>query len=457
MTLSLKNNKYFNDEAKQFYKSLFVIVTPIVLQNLITAAVSSADVIMLGFVNQTAIAAASLASQVQFILLMFFTGLASGLVMLTSQYWGKKDERSIRTLMGIALRISSVAGFCFFLTTFFFPRQLMFVFTNDLNLVQAGAEYLRVVSISYFFLSISQVFQGVLRSLEHVRTVTCITFIALGLNILLNAVFIFGLFGAPKLGLFGVALATSIARGIEVVISILSAKRIKEVNLNLGTIFLRNKLLLLDFLKYSLPAIGNEFVWGAGWATYSVILGHLGEDIVAANSVVSVVRNLASVLCFGMAYGGAILLGKQIGSNDLEFAKRNASRLVASTIFAGFLGAMLLLALKPVLPLIAPLSEGAAHYRDLLLYINCFSLFGASINTVLICGTFRAGGDSKFGFLLDCISMWCVSVPIGFFVAFVLKLPPIWVYIILYLDEFEKMYFVVRHYKKRTWLKNITR
>ena len=167
---------------------------------------------MLGLVSQTAIASVSLASRVQFLLAMFFTGLSSGLIMLTAQYWGKKDSESIRTLMGIALRISSVAGIIFFLLTFFCSRQLMLIFTDNTNLIENGALYLRTVSISYFCLSISQVFQALLKSLEHVKTVTCITFLALGLNIILNATFIFGLFGAPKLGLFGVALATTIAR-----------------------------------------------------------------------------------------------------------------------------------------------------------------------------------------------------------------------------------------------------
>lgn len=461
--MSLEKKEIFNIsdtklESKQFYKSLYVIVLPIVLQNIISAAVSSADVIMLSYVNQTAIAAASLASQIQFIMFMFYTGLSSGLVMLTSQYWGKKDEHSIRTLMGIALKMSGSIGFLFFVLTFFVPKQLMLIFTDDLRLVEYGAEYLRVVSVSYFFLAISQVFQAVLRSLEHVKTVTCITFVALGLNIFLNAVFIFGLFGAPKLGLFGVALATTIARAVELVISVFLGHRIKDVKLDLKTVLLKNPVLFHDFIKYSFPAIGNEIVWGAAWATYSAILGHLGEDIVAANSVVGILRNLGGVFCFGMAYGGAVLIGKEIGEQQMELAKRNSSRLIKVTAVAGVVGALIMVALKPTLPYLAKnLTEGAAYYRDILLYVNCFSLIGAAINTGMICGTFRAGGDSKFGLYLDFFCMWCFSVPLGFFVAFVLKLPPLWVYIILYLDEFEKMPFIIWHYKKGKWLKNITR
>lgn len=451
------NTQRLSIESKEFYKALAVIVAPIAIQNLISSACNSLDVVMLGSVGQTAIAATSLANQVQFILMLFFVGLGSGLSMLTSQYWGKKDYKSIQTLMGTALRVSCSVGFIFCAATFFFPRAIMSLITNDANLIEVGSLYLRTVSFAYFLLSVSQVYHAVLKSTEHVKTVTIITFIALGLNLFLNAVFIFGLFGVEKMGVFGVAIATVIARSVEFIICVIFSLRVKEVKIRLANIFLRNRLLSKDFIVYSLPAVGNEFVWGAAFATYSIILGHLGEDIVAANSVVNVVRNLASILCFGMAYGGAILLGKQIGEGDLEKVKRNGRRLIKSTIFAGFLGGLAMIALQPILPLIAELSEQASSYRNYLLYINSYSLLGASINTVLICGIFRAGGDAKFGFILDTIAMWAVSIPLGLISAFVLKLPPLAVYFILYLDEFEKMPVVIAHYFKGNWLKDITR
>lgn len=444
-------------EAKTFYKSLINVVGPIAIQNLIAAAVSSADVIMLGFVGQTAIAASSLAGNIQFMLIMVATGTSSGLIMLAAQYWGKKDVESIRTLHGIALRVSVVFGFIFSFAAMFFPHLLMKIFTDDTTLISTGSKYLRSVSLSYLLFSVSQVFQAGFKSIERVKIVTIMTTTALSLNIFLNAVFIFGWFGLPKMGIVGVGLATTIARFIEFVFCLIYAKTQKDVKFRLSNVFRSKKVLTLDFIKFSLPALGNELVWGSAFAMYSVILGHLGEDIVAANSVVSTLRQLCCVLCFGMAYGGAVVLGKTMGSGDLALAERNAKRLIITTLASGLLGSILIICLKPVLPLIAELSESAAHYRDLLVYINSFSIFGAAVNTVLICGVFRAGGDSKFGFIIDLISMWFVSVPLGLIAAFVLKLPPIWVYFILYLDEFEKMPIVVIHYLRKKWLRNITR
>ena len=440
-------------EAKNFYKSLFHIVGPMAIQNLIVAAVTSADVIMLGYVGQTAIAASSLAGQIQFIIVMVATGLSSGLVMLAAQYWGKKDVQSIKILHGAALRISASFGIVFTIGAMFFPKLLMKIFTNEEPLIKEGARYLRAVSLSYLFFSISQIFQAGFKSIERVKSVTIITTVALLLNIGLNAVFIFGF----KMGIIGVGIATTIARFIEMVLCIIYARTQKDVSFKISNIFTFNKVLNIDFIKFSLPALGNELVWGAAFATYSVILGHMGEDIVAANSVVNVIRQLASIMCFGMAYGGAVVLGKTMGSGDMELAERNAKRLVRSTILAGVAGSILLLCCFPIMPLLAELTPAAAHYRDLLMFINAFSITGAAINTVLICGIFRAGGDAKFGFIMDCISMWVVSVPLGLLAAFVFKLPPIWVYFILYLDEFEKMPVVVIHYLKKGWLKNITR
>lgn len=450
-------NLKISQEGKAFYKSLFNVVWPVAIQNLISAAVSSADVIMLSFIGQTAIAAASLAGNVQFILIMFATGISSGLVMLAAQYWGKKDLESIRTLHGIALRISIVFGAIFSLAAFFFPVFLMKIFTDDENLIEAGSKYVKAVSVSYLCFAISQIFQAGLKSVERVKIVTIITTTTLGLNIFLNAVFIFGLFNAPKLGMVGVGIATSVSRIVEILFCCVYSYRQKDVKFRFSNIFRRKKVLAFDFFRFSMPALGNELVWGSAFVVYSAILGHLGEDIVAANSVVNVLRNLGSILCFGLAYGGAIVLGKTMGSGALEVAQRNAVRLIKATVISGVLGSVLMYCMRSVLPRLAELSAQATYYSKILLIINCFSIIGAAINTVLICGIFRAGGDSKFGFIMDCVVMWGFSVPLGLLCAFVFKLPPLWVYFVLYLDEFEKMPAIIVHYLKKGWLKNITR
>lgn len=446
-----------NTEAKTFYRALIRVVGPIALQNLISATVNSADVIMLGYLGQTEIAASSLANQVQFILFMLYTGISSGLVMLAAQYWGKKDLNSLKTLFGIAMRISGTVGLLFACLSCFGSRFIMSILTNEEHLIETGAVYLRAVGLSYLFQSFAQIFQAGFKSIERLKVVSVMSAVTLILNVVLNAAFIFGLAGLPKLGIMGVGIATTIARVIELLMYTVYAYGQKDVKFTFGCISRFNGLLTKDFIRFSLPAIGNELVWGLAFSAYSVILGHLGEDIVAARSIVNVIFNLAAILCFGMAYGGAVVLGKTMGAGDMELAERNAKRLVRSSILTGVIGGISIILMKPLLPYISELTETATYYSHVMIYVYAASIVGAATNTVFICGVFRAGGDARFGLILDSIVMWLVSLPLGYISAFVLKLDPIWVFVVLYMDEFEKMIPIIIHYCKKGWLRNITR
>lgn len=440
-----------------FSRNLLRLAVPIVLQNLVTTAVSSADVIMLGFVSQDALAAGSLASQIMFILNLVYSGISSGVIMLAAQYWGKQDTLTIERIMGIGMQISILISTVFFILAFFFPALLMRIFTNDMQLVSTGIPYLKIVSFSYLFMSISQVYLCTMRTIERVIFATAANASALLLNILLNAVFIFGLLGAPKMGIAGVALATTIAREIEFIICMLDALKFKTIRFRPSTIFERHKLLFADFMKYSLPAFGNEVSWGLAFSMYSVIMGHLGSDIVAANAVVVVARNLGTVACFGIANAGAILLGKSIGAGRMETVKADASKFCKITFISGMIGGIFIFLLRPLFMNMADLTATAQGYLNIMLFINMYYVLGQAMNTAVICGVFRSGGDSKWGFICDTIDMWGYAVPIGFFTAFVLKLPPMWVYFIICTDEFVKIPFVYKHYKSYKWLKNITR
>ena len=277
------------------------------------------------------------------------------------------------------------------------------------------------------------------------------------LNILLNAVFIFGLFGAPKLGAKGVAIATAASRIIELIGCIIVSLFNKDIKLNPAYLFIRNKLLFKDFVRLSLPAAGNDVAWSVAFSMYSVILGHLGSDAVAANSFVVVVRNFGTVLCFGTASAGGILLGNVMGAGDMEHAKTYASKLMKLTVITGVIGGALVLAVTPFVLYFADLSDTAMHYLKYMLLINTYYIMGTAVNTTLIAGVFRAGGDSRFGLICDTIDMWCYAVPLGFIAAFVFKLPVLVVYFLLCTDEFVKWPWVIKHYRSGKWLKNITR
>ncbi len=444
-------------ENKAFYRSLASLVIPITIQNFITNAVNSADVFMLGYVGQTELSAVSLANQFQFLLSGFFFGISSGVVMLASQYWGKKDTNSIQAVMGIATKIAFAITFILALGAVVMPETLMRIYTNDETLVAIGASYLSIVGVSYVCMSFSQVYHCTLRSMERAQLSTVISSIALVLNVILNAVFIFGIGGAPRLGVIGVAIGTTAARVTELALCLADAVRGKLFRLDLKIMFGRHKLLFADFCKYSVPALINDFAWTFAFSTYSIIMGHMNADVVAASSVATTVRNLCTILCFALGSGASVLLGIKIGEGKLEEAKRDAKKSCQVTLAIGIATGVVILLLRPVVFLCFSLTERAAGYLDFMLWISAYYVVGQAMNTLLIAGIFRAGGDSRFGMICDIIVMWFVSVPLGFLSAFVWKLPPMAVYFILCLDEFWKIPVVYVHYKKFGWLKDITR
>ena len=277
------------------------------------------------------------------------------------------------------------------------------------------------------------------------------------LNITLNAVFIFGLFGAPKLGVIGVAIATTIARVLELVICLGDYIRGGVFKPDLKLLLGFHKQLQSDFIRYAGPALVNDLSWTLAFSTYSIILGHLNNDMVAASSVATTIRDLFTTFCFGIGSGGTVILGKELGADHIEKAKEDASVLcVVTFVFTTLMGIVLVSVRHPIMGLFT-LTETAYGYLNIMILISGYYIIGQAMNTLLIAGVFRSGGNTKFGMICDTVTMWCVSVPLGFITAFVLKWPPMWVYFVLCLDEFWKIPVVYRYYKSGKWLNNITR
>lgn len=439
------------------YKRILVVALPITLQNLLDAAVNSADVLMLDAVGQDAISATSLAAQYSSIMFMFLYGIGTGVSMLSAQYWGKKDTKTIEKVEGIGLRFSvSICGI-FALLCLTIPELMMRIFTNDQTLIHLGSIYLRICAPAMVLWSVSAVYTAILRCIGMVTTSTVIEIISLLSNVVLNFIFIFGYLGMPKMGVAGAALATVMSRCIQLICCLIVSARNKDVKLRIKPVFEKHPVLFGDFLHMALPAIGNDISWGLAFSMYSVILGHLGNDAVAANSIVSVVRNLGSVLCFGIGSASGIIVGQILGENKIEEAKKTSRSLLKITVLAGILGGIAVFTLSPFVIRHVNLSEKAIEYLRFMLYINTYYISGSAVNSVLIAGIFRAGGDSRFGFLCDTIDMWCYAVPLGFLAAFVLRLPVPAVYFLLCTDEFVKWPWVFKHFYSYKWAKNITR
>ena len=451
-------NHQLKTDSRVFYRNVFALVVPMALQNLINVAVTSADVMMLGQVGETVLSASSLAGQVQFIMTLFFFGLTSGAAILTAQYWGKGDTRTIEKVLGIALRFSLSTGLVFTLAALLIPAQLMRVFTPEEDVIAEGVKYLRIIAVSYVPMALTNVYLNIMRSVERVVVSTVTYLVSLVTNVALNAVFIFGLLGFPAMGIEGAALATVCARLVELAIVLVYSKAInRTVRLRARDIFVRDPLLFRDFLTYSVPVMINELLWGAGSAMNSVVIGHLGSAAVAANSVAQVARQLATVVAFGIANATAIMIGKAIGAGDTERAEEYGGRFIRLTLVFGLIGGGIVLAARPILISVMTLSAQAQEYLSFMMLIMSYFVVAQAMNTTLIVGVFRAGGDSKIGLLFDCGSMWGGSILLGSIAAFVLHLDLRIVYVLLMSDELIKIPLSFWRYRKKIWLKNITR
>ena len=443
------------DERKRsLRKEIVRLALPIALQQFMTALVGACDAIMLGKLSQDAMSAVSLATQVTFVFNLFMFAFMAGENMFVAQYYGKGDYTGISQVFSLVTKICGCIAVVFLAGTLFFPEQLMRILTNEETLIVLGSEYLRVIGISYVFSGIAQTFLAIMKNCGAVNMSTLINGVMVILNIALNAVFIFGLFGFPKMGIKGAALATVLATVMQFLWSVgYVLCRIRAVKFSLRSC---EKKLFGRFWQKAVPLLINNLAWGIGFSMYSVIMGHLGTDAVAANGIANISKNLVVCFCLGLGTAGSIIVGNRLGADRLQEAKEAGVTLTRSAIIAGIVSGLVLVALSPFITKMVDLTPTARGYLQKMLLISSYYIAGKSVNCMTIGGIFAAGGDSKFGMLCDSVTLWCIIVPLGCICAFILKLPVMVVYFVLNLDEIIKLPVVYKHYKKYKWIKNLT-
>ena len=445
-------------EKKQFYRTVFTLLIPMALQNLINVGISSIDVIMLGRVGEKVLSGASLGSQVQFIMSLILFGLTSGASVLIAQYWGKGDKDSIATVFGMAMKMAALVGIFFMVLTEWMPDTIMKIFTNDTEVIEQGVRYLRIVAVSYAISAVTMVYLNTMRGMERVTVATVTYLISMVTNIVVNGLLIFGLFFFPKMGVEGAAIGTLLARIAELLAVMFYNWRKNDVLVfRFSFLFRQDKLLFQDFVKYSVPVVFNELMWGAGVSMIAAILGHMGSSAVAANSVAQVVRQLATVVAFGVSSTTAILIGKVIGEGKLEMAKEYGRRFRRLSVITGLVGAAVVLMARPIVMQAFTLSEEARGYLGMMMLIMSYFVVGQSYNTTLIVGIFRGGGDTLFGLILDVSVMWGISILFGAVGAFFFQLQVPLVYMILLSDEVIKIPITTWRYRTYRWLRDVTR
>jgi putative MATE family efflux protein len=452
---TIAEDSHFN---RTFNRALFTLVLPIALQNLISASVISADVVMLGKISQSAMSAVSLAGQVTFVLTLFYMGLATGGGILTAQYWGKKDVKAIQRVLSITCMFSLGVSIIFFILSLCFPDNLMRLFTNDSELIRYGTKFLRAVSFSYIAMSLSQMYLSVLKSREYANLSAKISSMCLILNIAFDVLCVLVFFpGMPEKAVTGVGVATVCARFIELGCCIFHSVKRGDVKFHLPMLDDMGVHLLKDFLKYTIPVQANYIIWGGALTLTTTIIGHVSADMVASNSIASVVKDLAIVVCGGISSGGAVLVGKYLGNSNKQMAKKAGNKINLYALIFGVLAGLIILLLKLIVFYFVKLNVTAHGYLNGMLYICAYYCIGKSMNSAIIGGIFPAGGDAKFGFWCDLVVMWGIILPLSYLSAFVWHVTPVVLYAVISLDEIIKLPVAAIRYRQYRWLNNITR
>ena len=445
---------FFRD--RDFFRAMLAIALPVSFQQLISASLNMIDVLMVGRLGESSIAAVGLANQVFFLLILFLFGVTSGMAIFTAQYWGKGDILSIRRVMGISLAISTAVGTLFFLVAVFLPEKVLGFYSNDPEVIRIGASYLRIVGFSYPLVAITTSYTAVLRSITLVKLIAFVTVAALVLKTGLGYLLIFGIGPFPALGVRGAATGTLTAWAFQLLLLLFFVYRLRTpLAANPLTFFHFDRAFLRRVLETSLPAALNEMAWSFGITVYTAVYAHIGTDSIAAININATVEDLFFVLFMGLGNACSVMVGNRIGAGEkdlsFEYGRRFA---IIGILMALVLGVVVLLVRTPVVALY-DISENAAHNLRMLMMIFAFSAWLRMHNFIIFIGALRAGGDTRYAMFTELLSIWLVGVPLALLGGFVLHLPVYLVYLLVLVEEVVKAVVIDLRFFSRKWIHDL--
>lgn len=443
---------------KRFYRLLFSIALPIAVQNLITFMVSMVDTLMVGALGEIQLSAVSIANNLFFVLTILMFGLAGGSNIMISQYWGKGNVKTIHKILAIMYRVCLLITGIFIFIALFLPKYFMGIFTTDKAVIDFGASYLRIVCIGYLFYSITNCTIMMLRSVKTVSISIIVYTASLVVNSILNWIFIFGNLGAPELGIRGAAIATVCARITEFsIVLVFMFIYERKIGLKIEHLLKLDKEILKDYVGLCTPVLCNELLWAIGASMISVIVGRMGTEVVAANSINGVAHQFVTVFIFGMSNATAIIIGNTIGEGKKEKAKEYAYSIGIFSVVMGCISGLMILLIKPFVVNFYNVSYSTKLIAMEIMTVTSGIIVFQSLASNFMMGVLRGGGDAKFVLINDLIFMWLVAIPGGFFVAFVLELPVALVFLVIKCDEILKSLTSVYRVISGKWVNDVTK
>ncbi|WP_368235666.1 MATE family efflux transporter [Clostridium perfringens] len=443
---------------KRFYRLLFSIALPIAVQNLITFMVSMVDTLMVGALGEIQLSAVSIANNLFFVLTILMFGLAGGSNIMISQYWGKGNVKTIHKILAIMYRVCLLITGIFIFIAVFLPKYFMGIFTTDKAVIDFGASYLRIVCIGYLFYSITNCTIMMLRSVKTVSISIIVYTASLVVNSILNWILIFGNLGAPELGIRGAAIATVCARITEFsIVLVFMFIYERKIGLKLEHLLKLDKEILKDYVGLCTPVLCNELLWAIGASMISVIVGRMGTEVVAANSINGVAHQFVTVFIFGMSNATAVIIGNTIGEGKKEKAKEYAYSIGVFSVVMGCISGLMILLIKPFVVNFYNVSYSTKLIAMEIMTVTSGIIVFQSLASNFMMGVLRGGGDAKFVLINDLIFMWLVAIPGGFFVAFVLELPVALVFLVIKCDEILKSLTSVYRVISGKWINDVTK
>lgn len=444
------------EEKRRFGKELMTLVIPLAFQQLLNALVGATDALMLGRLTQEAIAAVSLANQVSFVMSLF-TGSVIGVAgILIAQYWGKEDYARARNLLGMSIRYVGIISIVFGLLAFFMPESLMRIFTPEAELIAIGAEYLRIVSFSYLLAGASQCFLMMMKIAGFAKMSVWISAMTVAVDVTADFFLIYGVGSFEGFGANGSACSTVAVEAAALAWCLIWSEKKSKVRVKPRDLTAFSRPLEKDMWKIIPGMLASALSWGLSVSVHSAIVGHLGTDMTAAYSVTGVAQQLIQCLTHGLSSGAGIMIGQLLGKNQLEKAREYGHRFWTVTAISGALNVLLIGIAGPLVYFFYVLEPQAKSYLVQMLIFHAFYMFAYAYNTIITCGVFPAGGDSRYDAISVVFATWCFAIPLALLGYFVFHWPPMVIYMAMGLDEIVKVPFIRWRYNKYIWLKNLT-
>ena len=445
---------FFRD--KEFFRAMLAIALPVAFQQLITAGLNMLDVLMVGQLGETAVAALGLANQIFFLLILFLFGVTSGMSIFTAQFWGKGDTEHIHHVLGICLSVAVSVSLMFSLAATLFPEKLMRFYTEDPQVIKLGSDYLRIVGLSYSMTAISISYISILRSITLIKLTVVVSVIALILKTAIAYLLIFGIGGLPVLGVRGAAIGTAFAWTFEAVLLIVLVYVMKTpLAANLFTLFRFSHDFLVRVLRTSLPAAANEVLWSFGITTYNAVYARIGTDAIAAVNINATIEELVFVLFIGLGNACSVMVGNKIGEGNKDTAFEYGRRLTIMGVISALLGGIFVILIRDLVIGLYELSPSAIQSLRGLMLVYSLSIWLRVFNFMLFIGALRAGGDTRYAMFTELFSVWLLGVPSALLGGFVLLLPVYGVYAMVLIEEFVKGIIILRRFLSRKWIHDL--